>query len=692
MSKWFSILTLILLAGSSMKAQSGDDPFLWLEEVDGEQAMTWVKEHNQKTLSVLQQEPMYASIYDRLLAIYNAKERIAFPDMVGDYIYNFWQDEEHERGVWRRTTWNDYAKPSPKWETVLDIDSLAAAEKEKWVFGGASWLYPDYDRCLLHLSRGGGDAKVIREFDVTAKAFVTNGFELAEAKSRVSWLDRNTLYVGTDFGSGSMTTSGYARVAKLWRRGTPLTQATWIFQGELEDMAAGVHVIHTPERAYVLCSRQMTFYSSENYALESGNKIKLDLPADAQVAGLFKNQLLVELKSDWTPAGTTYRQGALIAIDYDAFLKGSRQFAVIVQPDARSSIVAVSNTRNYLLVNMLENVKSSLYRYTFAKGSWQNVKMQLPEIGSISVVATDDFSDRFFITYSDFLTPTSLHAYEPKKKAFQLVKTLPSFFDSNGLQVEQGSALSADGTTIPYFMVHKKDMVWNGENPTLLYGYGGFEISMLPSYSAAYGAAWLEQGGVYVVANIRGGGEFGPQWHQAALKEKRQRAYDDFIAVAQDLISRQVTSARHLGIRGGSNGGLLVGVMFTQRPDLFNAVVCEVPLLDMKRYNKLLAGASWMAEYGNPDIPEEWAFIRNYSPYQNLKPGVTYPLVYFTTTTRDDRVHPGHARKMAAKMESLGLSFYYFENTEGGHSAGSTNALRALSNALSFTYLHKQLK
>jgi prolyl oligopeptidase len=692
MNKITRIIILVWSVMNCLHAQPADDPFLWLEEVDGEQAMAWVKTHNQQTMQELQKEPMYAPLYDRLLAIYNSRERIAFPDIVGEYLYNFWQDEKHERGIWRRTSWAEYAKATPRWETVLDLDSLAALEHEKWVFGGATWLYPEYDRCLLHLSRGGGDAKIVREFDARAKQFVKDGFELAEAKSQVSWLDRNTLYVGTDFGSGSMTTSGYPRITKLWRRGTPLTQATWVFQGEMEDMSAGVYVVQTPERSFTICSRQLTFFTSELYALEKDKQIKLDIPNDAQLVGFFKNQMLVELKTDWNVAGKAFKQGSLIAIDYDGFLSGRRDFDIIVQPDDRSSIVAAATTKSYLLVNMLENVKSSLYRYTFAKGKWQGEKMNLPELGTIGLAATDDFTDRFFITYSDFLTPTSLHAYVPKKNSFQKMKALPAFYNASDLTVEQESASSADGTAIPYFMVHKKDMPRNGENPTLLYGYGGFEISMLPAYSAAYGAAWLEQGGVYVVANIRGGGEFGPQWHQAALKEKRQRAYDDFIAVAQDLISRKVTSPRHLGIRGGSNGGLLVGVMFTERPDLFNAVVCEVPLLDMQRYNKLLAGASWMAEYGNPDLPEEWAFIQKYSPYQNLKPGGTYPKVYFTTTTRDDRVHPGHARKMAAKMESMGLPFYYFENTEGGHSAGSTNALRALSSALSFTYLHKMLK
>ena len=687
-----TIISVMMFAGIGMVlAQTADDPFLWLENIDADSAMAWVHAQNQTTCTALQNEAGYTALYEKLLTIYNSKDRIAYPAIQGRFLYNFWQDDKHERGLWRRTTWAEFAKRDPVWETVLDIDSLSAVENEKWVYSGADWLYPDCDRCLLHLSRGGGDAVVVREFDATVKKFVVDGFQIPAAKSQVSWIDRHTLYVGTDFGPGSMTTSGYPRLVKKWQRGTLLAEAETVFQGNENDMTAAVYVLNTPERSYTLCLRQIDFYTSEKWVLEQGRLVKLDLPEDAQISGILGNQLVIELKSDWTVNGTCFKQGSLLSADYDAFIKGDRRLTLIDQPDERSSISGAALTKNMLLVTRLENVKSSLLRYWRQNGVWQSEKMDLPEFGAIAVLSTDDFSDRFFVSYSDFITPITLYGYGFHGRDLEKIKEMPAFFASRKLQIEQQFAVSKDGTRIPYFMVSAKEMKNDGRHPTLLYGYGGFEVSMLPSYSAGLGAAWLEKGGVYVLANIRGGGEFGPQWHQAALKENRQKAYDDFIAVAEHLVRRQVTSPRHLGIRGGSNGGLLMGVMFTQRPDLFHAVVCEVPLLDMQRYHKLLAGASWMAEYGNPDIKEEWSFIKKYSPYQNLSADKKYPCVYFTTTTRDDRVHPGHARKMAAKMASLGHPFYYFENTEGGHSAGSTNAMRALSSALSYTYLWKQL-
>ncbi len=687
------ILFLALVAGLEIvMGQSNDDAFLWLENIDSDSAMTWVKAQNQRTCASLQKETVYPAIYEKLLAIYNSKERIAYPTIQGRFLYNFWQDEKHERGLLRRTTWDEYGKAEPNWETVLDIDSLSAAENEKWVYSGETWLYPDFNRCLMQLSRGGGDAVVVREFDVRTKSFVADGFILPEAKSQVSWIDHNAIYVATDFGPGSMTTSGYPRIVKRWQRGTALSSAETVFAGQENDMTAVVYVINTPERSYTVCLRQITFYSSEHFVLEQGRMIKLDMPEDAHLTGIFKHQILITLKSDWTVDGQRHKQGALLSAEYSAFIRGDRRMTLIDQPDEHSSITSVATTKNLLLISKLTDVTSSLFCYSFARDKWQNQKANLPQLGSISIISTDDFSDRYFITYSDFITPVALFVSGLHEAGLQKIKSMPAFFDSKNLKIAQQFALSRDGVRIPYFLISLKKMKKDGQNPTLLYGYGGFEVSMLPSYSAGLGASWLEKGGVYVLANIRGGGEFGPKWHQAVLKENRQKAFDDFIAVAEDLIKRKITTPRHLGIRGGSNGGLLMGVMFTQRPDLFNAVVCEVPLLDMQRYHKLLAGASWMAEYGNPDMAREWAYIKKYSPYQNLSAGKKYPLVYFTTTTRDDRVHPGHARKMAAKMAAMGHPFYYFENTEGGHSSGSTNAMRALSGALGYAYLWKQLQ
>jgi prolyl oligopeptidase len=687
-----ALLGAIMLLLPLHTARAGDevDPYLWLEDVKGEKPLEWVKAKSEATLSILKAQPMFEEVYAKTLEVLDSDVRIPYPQFRGKYLYNFWKDKNNERGLWRRTTPAEYVKPSPQWEVLLDIDKLCRDEGQQWVFKGAEGLYPDYMLFLVHLSRGGGDAVVVREFDADAKQFVKDGFSLAEAKSEVSWKDRDTLYVQTDFGPGSLTDSGYPRIAKLWKRGTPLSSAAAVFEGESKDVAVGCGVINTPERQYDVISRGITFYTSNTYVIEAGRPLKIEIPDDAQFGGFFKNQMLVRLRSNWTLGSQTYRQGALIGIDYDKYLKGDRTFDTVIEPNDRSNVVSFSHTRNLLVVNILDNVRSNLYEYRFNNGRWDRRKINAPPLGTLAVVAADEQSDRYLFTYEGFLTPTSLYSSDVQVR--RPIKKLPNFFDPNGLKTEQLEAVSQDGTRIPYFLVHTKQMKADGTNPTLLYGYGGFEIEELPSYSPATGISWLTQGGVYVLANIRGGGEFGPRWHQAALKENRQRAYDDFIAVAEDLIRRQITSPRHLGIMGGSNGGLLMGVMFTQRPDLFNAVVCMVPLLDMKRYNKLLAGASWMAEYGNPDVPEEWAYISKYSPYQNVRADAKYPQVFFYTSTADDRVHPGHARKMVAKMEGLGHKVYYYENTEGGHAAAATNKQLALRTAFSYSYLWMQLK
>ena len=686
------LLTVVLLWPScAMWAQEPSDPYLWLEEVKGEKSLEWVKARNKATLAVLEAQPGFDEIRARTLEILNSDLRIPYPSFRGKYLYNFWRDEKNERGLWRRTALAEYRSPSPQWDVLLDIDKLCKDEDEQWVWKGATGLYPDYRLFLVHLSRGGGDAVVIREFDAETKQFVKDGFYVPEAKSRVSWKDAKTLYVGTDFGAGSLTTSGYPRIAKVWKRGTPLRDAETVFEGDVNDVAASCRVLNTPERQYDVIQRGITFYASHRYVIENGRPVKLEIPDDANFGGFFKNQLLVRLRSDWTMGAKTYPQGALVSIDYDRYLQGNRAFTIVVEPNERSNIVSFSNTRNVLLVHMLNNVRSELYKYRLRDGRWEKERIDAPRLGSLGVVSTDKETDQYFFTYQGFLTPSSLY-YASEGQRPREMKGLPHFFDAKGLVVEQFEAVSADGTRIPYFVVRPEAIKADGSNPTLLYGYGGFEIEMLPRYSAVTGAAWLQKGGVYVLANIRGGGEFGPRWHRAALKENRQRAYDDFIAVAQDLIERKITTPRHLGIMGGSNGGLLMGVMFTQRPDLFEAVVCAVPLLDMKRYNKLLAGASWMAEYGNPDVPAEWAYIKKYSPYQNVRADGTYPEVFFYTSTTDDRVHPGHARKMAAKMRRMGHKVYYYENLEGGHSAAATNRQVALRLALSYSYLWMKLK
>lgn len=667
-----------------------EDPFLWLEDLQGEKSMEWIEGQNQKTISAVEKYPGFQKIYEKSLEIYNSEDRIAYPNIVGEDVYNFWKDSVYERGIWRRTSLENYLTSAPEWETVLNIDSLSKAEKTLWVYKGADIIYPEKDRCMIHLSRRGTDAIEIREFDLETKQFVSDGFFVSESKGSTSWIDKNTMFVMTDFGEGTMTTSGYPRIAKIWHRGTPLSEASTVFEGDSTDIYIGAYSSYTPERRYQFVRRGITFYTANYYARENGDLIKLDFPKDVEFDGIFKNQILLQLKSDWDINGQTYGQGAFISIDYDRFLAGDRNFTLIESPGDRESIVSVRNTENYLLVNKLYNVRGELYKYILADGNWTRIKLDAPDFGNIGLVSTTDESDHFFFTYTNFLTPTSLY-FVTEDGNTDRVKSLPSFFDASGMEVQQYEAVSKDGTKIPYFIVQSTDIKYDGSNPTLLYAYGGFEASMEPYYPATMGSAWLANGGVYVLANLRGGGEFGPQWHLSAIKENRYKVNEDMIAVSEDLIRRKITSPDKLGIMGGSNGGLLVGSVFVQRPDLYGAVVCSAPLLDMKRYNKLLAGASWMAEYGNPDKPEEWAYIKEYSPYHNLSSDTDYPKVLFKTSTADDRVHPGHARKMAAKMLSMDKPVYFYENTEGGHSAGVTNRQRAYETALVYSYLWMQL-
>lgn len=687
--KYF-ILSIFIIS-IQILAQDHDDPFLWLEKIESQKSMDWVKAQDSITVKALKQYPEFENIYKKNLEIYNSKERIADPQIVGKFIYNFWQDSLNERGIWRRTLFTDYMDTSPKWETVLDLDSLSKADNIMWVFKGADFLYPNFDVCLLNLSRGGADATVIKEFDLTNKKFVDNGFQLPEAKSIVTWIDSNTIFVGTDFGKGSMTNSGYPRIVKEWKRGTELKDAKTIFEGDSTDNYAYAYTINTPNRNYKIVHKGITFFTGDNYTIIDDKLVKLDFPKDVQFDGIFKNQILLELKSDWDVEGMKYLQGSLISIDFDNFIKGDRKFLLIDKPSERESIISVNNTKDYLLVNKLNNVKSELFKYKWENFKWIKQKVDAPKFGNIEVISSEDFSDRFFFTFRNFLSPTSLY-FSSNEGKIDKIKSLPEFFDAGKFEVKQYEAISKDGTLIPYFIVQSTNVNYDGTNPTLQYAYGGFEISEVPYYSATVGTAWLSRGGIFVLANIRGGGEFGPKWHLSAIKENRHKSYEDMIAVSEDLIKRKVTSPKHLGVMGGSNGGLLVGVMLTERPDLYNAVVCQSPLLDMKRYNKLLAGASWMSEYGNPDKPEDWSYIKKYSPYQNISKDKTYPLTLFTTSTRDDRVHPAHARKMAAKMESLGKPVYFYEYTEGGHSAGVTNKEIAFENAMVYSYLWIQLK
>jgi prolyl oligopeptidase len=681
------LLTLLLPAGA-LAAQDPEDPFLWLEEVEGSRSLEWVQAHNQATMAELEAHPAYRPIYERTLQILNARERIAYPDVRGEWVYNFWQDEAKPRGVWRRTRWDSYLSADPRWETVLDVDSLARAESVPWSWGGVNCLEPDDRLCLVRLSRGGADAVQVREFDAAEKRFVQGGFFLPEGKQSIAWRGRDALLVARDFGEGTMTTSGYARSVRLWRRGTPLESATTLMDVPATDMGVWAGTFRTADRTWQVVFHRPAFFESTVHVLQGDQLVKLDLPKDADLY-MVRNQMAVYLREPWQAGGRTHPAGSLIAMPAERFLAGERDFQRVVQPGERATITGVAATRDYLLVSMLNNVRGELRQYALRDGRWVGETVPAPGVGSVDVADTSPTSNRYFFTFAGFTQPTTLYLSDEGR--VREVRRLPEMFNAANLVTEQFEATSKDGTRIPYFVVRRQGAVMDGNNPTLLYAYGGFESAETPAYSATIGSAWLERGGVYVLANIRGGGEFGPAWHRAGLKENRQRVFDDFIAVAEDLVARRITSPRRLGIMGGSNGGLLVGVALTQRPELFNAVVAQVPLLDMRRYSKLLAGASWMAEYGNPDVPAEWAYIGRYSPYQNVRPGQRYPRVLFYTTTRDDRVHPGHARKMAARMEAMGYPVYYFENTEGGHGSGVTSEQRARMYAITYTYLLKRL-
>jgi prolyl oligopeptidase len=578
----------------------------------------------------------------------------------------------------------------PEWETVLDIDALVAEEGVPWDFGGMSCLGPEDRLCLVSLSRGGADATEVREFDLSTLSFVEDGFFLPEAKNGATFVDENTLLVATDFGEGSMTTSGYPRTARIWERGTPLGTARVIFEAEPTDMAAFVASVEMGDRDVPVVMHLTTIFEREMNLLLDGELQRVEVPADAQTF-ISGDQLVVRTVSEWTVGGATYEPATVIAVDVHDFLAGGRDFQVVAASGPRRIVQGAAPTKDYLLVNVLDNVQGELWQYAMEGGEWVGVKMDVPDMGTVSVVSQDTDTNRFFFTYSALTQPNTLYLADDDGSIHE-VRRMPAMFDATDLVVEQEWATSADGTRVPFFMVHPRSMSRDGANPTLLNAYGGFQISRTSSYSSVMGNAWMGRGGVYVLANIRGGGEFGPQWWEAALKENRQRAYDDFLAVAQWLVDNGVTSPEHLGIMGGSNGGLLVGVAMTQRPDLFNAVVVQVPLLDMRRYHTLLAGASWMAEYGDPDNPDEWAYISKYSPYQNVHEDVEYPRALFTTTTRDDRVHPCHARKMAAKMTDQGHSIFYFENTEGGHGSGVTPEQQARMWALTYSYLWAMLE
>jgi prolyl oligopeptidase len=673
-----------------------DEVHIYLEEVLGEKALADVKNWNTQTLERLMADPLFNEMNNEVLEIVNSKDKIPYVSFRGGEVHNFWQDEQHERGVWRKSSLPSYLSDSPVWETVLDFDLLSKIENKNWVYKGNNCLSPDYELCIVSLSNGGKDAVVNREFNTKTKSFVNNGFVTQESKGSMDWIDKDTTIIGVDFGENTMTDSGYPMVSKIWKRGTPLSSAVEIDRGKKADVGYWGGVTELSDgRREIFTTRAITFYNTEYYWFplksdgSSSTKVKLPVPEKSNLSGEFKGQILLKLNENWRG----FTLGDLVSFSINDFMKNGKidHINLVFSPDEKSSIGNFGVTQSKVLMSIYLDVKGSAYEFDWDGHNWTSSKLAFPSNGSVSIGSTNNKEEVAFISAESFLNPDTLYTYNTATGEKAKAKSLPSWFDAENMVSEQFFVASTDGTQVPYFVVRGKNTKMNGKNPTLLYGYGGFEVSLNPSYSATRGKLWLERGGIYVLANIRGGGEYGPKWHQAGLKTQRQRIYDDFIAVAEDLIAKNMTSPNHLGIEGGSNGGLLMGVMFTQRPDLFNAVICAVPLLDMLRYHTLLAGASWMGEYGDPENEIEGNFLRSISPYHNIDPDAEYPEVFFITSTKDDRVHPGHARKVAKRMEDQGHKFLYYENIDGGHSAAANLKETAKRIALQHTYLMQKL-
>ena len=692
----FAQSTPSTIKASSMTEKTAD-PFLWLEEVEGKRALDWVGTENKRSLDLLQADPRFARFNEQALTIVNATDRVPMPSFRAGSIDNFWQDQVAVRGLWRRTSLESYRSANPAWDTVLDIDALAKAEAANWVYKGANCLAPEERLCLVSLSDGGKDAVEVREFDAKAKSFVAGGFHLPAGKQQAAWIDQDTLLVGREWTAGNVTESGYPYIIKRLKRGQALSEATEVFSGTKTDVGVWPGVIRDAEGRHVAdyITRAVGFFDSEYYILTAKGPVRLPVPTKSSFQAYLDGEAVFTLEEAWTPkaGGQTFAQGSLVSFDLaNAILDpASVQPSLIFAPNDRQSIDGVGSTKTRLVFTLTTNVVGQIMSYGHGPKGWTGKALDLPAPATLGVVTASDRDDQLFVSATSFLMPTTLWLADAASGQTLEAKSAPARFDASGLVTEQFEVTSKDGTKVPYFVVRRKDLAFDGKAPTLLYAYGGFQVSMSPAYSGLTGKLWLERGGVYVLANIRGGGEFGPAWHQAGLKTKRQVIYDDFAAVAEDLIARKITSPRHLGIQGGSNGGLLMGVQLTQRPDLWNAVVVQVPLLDMLRYNRLLAGASWMAEYGDPADPVEGAFLQRLSPYHNLKAGAAYPEPFFVTSTKDDRVHPGHARKMAAKMQAMGLPFLYYENTDGGHAAAANLKESAKRVSLEMVYLSRKL-
>ncbi|TPK37968.1 MULTISPECIES: prolyl oligopeptidase family protein [unclassified Mesorhizobium] len=670
-----------------------DDPFLWLEERTSKEALDWVHRQNEVTVAQLQGDPSYQASFETALDLMTAEDNIAVGSALNGYVYNFWQDKTNVLGLWRRTTVASYKTDRPDWETIIDFDQLAAKEGVKWVFGGASRLYPDFNRCLVSMSPDGGDASEMREFDIAAKSFVEDGFRAPASKSGFGWLDKDTVIVSAAFEEADKTESGYPRVVKLWTRGTDLEDATPIFEAQKEDLAVGAGLEFDGEKRHLFLTRTLNFFASHSFLrLPSGENRRIPLPDDVTDTALFKDQMVFGVRTPWTaPDGTACRPDGLYSFDFAHWIETGSFGAIetLLAPAHRVSIAALARTQDHLFISLMDNVRGKVVACERRDSAWSLKPVALPENGTVGISHAEHFGASVSFSFTDFLTPSSIIWSDDNGETLATVKSQPSRFDASQLVSEQFEARSKDGTMIPYFVVRRRDQ--KGPVPTLLYGYGGFEVPLLPGYAGVRGRLWLEKGNAYVQACIRGGGEFGPAWHQAALKANRQNAFDDFAAVAQDVVRRGIATAASLGIQGGSNGGLLTGVSLTQHPELFGAVIIEVPLLDMLRYTELPPGASWMAEYGDPSKPEDATWLAAYSPYQHVEAGA-YPPVLLTTSTADDRVHPGHARKMAARLQEAGhAGTLFFEETEGGHGGRGDRRPQAAQAAMKYVFLQRTL-
>lgn len=670
------------------------DPYAYLDEIEGVQAIAFARAENARSLPRLQSDPRYAAIHAEALKIVTAKDRIPAVTFAGDgALRDFWQDQDHVQGLWRSTSLESYRTEAPEWRTLLDVDALARAEGINWVFGGAVCLPPEERLCLVRLSNGGKDAVVVREFDAAQGRFVEGGFHLPEAKHNFDWIDRDTLAVATEWSPGEMTESGYPYIVKLVKRGRPLSEAREVYRGQVKDVSVAPVVLRDPDGVTqaVIINRALDFFNAEHLLLTDAGVVKLALPTRSTLQAFVAGKLVFSLEADWPAAG--FREGDLVALDLSALKADPAhpRAELVLRPTESQSVEQVGSTRDRLVVALYDNVKGQVLSLAPSDHGWTSAALDLPKDSSIHIASAADRDNRLILSVTGFLTPTTQWVADAVSGAPEKLKSLPARFDASRDVVEQHWATSRDGTKVPYFVVRPKDLKPDGSAPTLLYAYGGFQVSLTPAYAATVGKLWLEKGGVYVVANIRGGGEFGPRWHNAALKLNRMKAYEDFFAVSQDLIDRKITSPRRLGIMGGSNGGLLMGVALTKHPELYRAVVIQVPLFDMLNYTRIGAGASWAGEYGDPANPEERKVIEGYSPLQNLKVGQPYPRVFIETSTKDDRVHPSHARKAAARLHELGYDYLYYENMEGGHAAAANLNETALRISLEYTYLTQQL-